>query len=71
MRSASDTPSWLNDYAGTVNYPSLTTAERGLEATRLDGHPLLYVSFSMLPRDYSVAIGLFRGLQLLLFLLAF
>jgi hypothetical protein len=61
----------LNDYAGTVDYPSLTTASAVWKRLALTATPLLYVSFSMLPRDYSVAIGLFRGLQLLLFLLAF
>jgi hypothetical protein len=61
----------LNDYAGTVAYPSLATANAVWRRLALTATPLLYVSFSMLPRDYSVAIGLFRGLQLLLFLLAF
>ena len=51
----------LNDYAGTVDYPSLTTASAVWKRLALTATPLLYVSFSMLPRDYSVAIGLFRG----------
>lgn len=61
----------LNDHAGTVlGDEKLARVNRERRTLDLTGSPLLYTAFAVLPKNYSTALGLFRGFEVVLFLVA-
>ena len=61
----------LNDHASTVlGDEQLARVNRERRTLDLTGSPLLYTAFAVLPQDYSTALGLFRGFEVVLFLVA-
>ncbi len=61
----------LNEYSDTVlSDAKLTLANRHRRIPDLTGSPLLYTIFSVLPKDYSEALALFRTFEVVLFFVA-
>jgi hypothetical protein len=60
--------SLLEDFAKTVNQPKLRAAQRFWRAPDFTATPLLYQAFGVVSDDYTVALAIFRGLQIVSFL---
>jgi hypothetical protein len=58
----------LKQYATTVNQPRLHAVQRFWSAPDYTGSPLLYQAFGLVSDDYTLALAVFRGLQILAFL---